>query len=162
SAATAIYLNMRQVVDDTEWDEVYLDEEAEPPFAPPQAPVPAVPPATPGTSLPMVPPAPAGGPPPPPPAPCMLEPRPPGGTCGSTAPWRSRLQSDDVFRKRQGSVCPAKCCSSPARGPTCPCPPWPPRPGSGATTASNSAPGATTLKSNRVCRTTPTAPPDSN
>jgi len=57
SAATAIYLNMRQVVDDTEWDEVYLDEEAEPPFAPPPAQAPAIPPAAPATSLPMVPPA---------------------------------------------------------------------------------------------------------
>jgi hypothetical protein len=64
SAATAVYLNMRQVVDDTEWDEVYLDEEAEPPFVAP--PVSAGPPTNPGTSLPMVPPAPVAEPPPPP------------------------------------------------------------------------------------------------
>ena len=59
SAATAVYLNMRQVVDDTEWDEVYLDEEAEVSYAPPPTVTPpAQPPAGAGTALPMVPTAP--------------------------------------------------------------------------------------------------------
>jgi hypothetical protein len=55
SAATAVYLNMRQVVDDTEWDEVYLDEEAEASYSPPPVTPPAQPPAGAGTSLPMAP-----------------------------------------------------------------------------------------------------------
>jgi hypothetical protein len=75
SAATAIYLNMRQVVDETEFDEIYLDDETDvpPPAAPPVtfAPPPSSPPAT---SLPMVPASPPAAAPaslptaPPPPA----------------------------------------------------------------------------------------------
>jgi hypothetical protein len=64
SAATAIYLNMRQVVDETEPDEVYLEDEPEPSFTPPAtnfAPPGVIPP----TSLPMVP----ASPPTPTPAP---------------------------------------------------------------------------------------------
>lgn len=63
SAATMIYLLMRRKVDETEMDEVYVEEEQpEAPYAMPGATAPAPPPAAePGaTSLPMVPPPPPG------------------------------------------------------------------------------------------------------
>ncbi|HEY2785385.1 MAG TPA: hypothetical protein VGJ05_10450 [Fimbriiglobus sp.] len=69
SAATMIYLNMRKVVDETDLDEIYLEEDdPEAPIAPP--PSAPVLPANPGTSLPMVPPA-------PPPASLPMTPPPP-------------------------------------------------------------------------------------
>lgn len=59
SAATMIYLNMRNVVDETDLDEVYLEEELEAPAVPPPTPI-APPPSPAGaaTSLPLIPPAP--------------------------------------------------------------------------------------------------------
>jgi hypothetical protein len=83
SAATMIYLLMRRKVDETELDEVYVEEEQpESPFAPP-SPMGATapPPGTSPTSLPMVPPppAPASFPPPPPPPPVTT-----GGTTYGT------------------------------------------------------------------------------
>ncbi len=73
SAATAIYLNMRQLVDETDPDEVYLEDEADAAVPPPAtyAPPAAAPPAT---SLPMV--------PTPPPAATSLPVTPPSATEG--------------------------------------------------------------------------------
>ncbi len=79
SAATMIYLNMRTVVDETEIDEIYLEEESEAPIVPPPAPMHPAPPTSLGTSLPMVPPAPpapASIPMTPPPAPPTTGERP--------------------------------------------------------------------------------------
>jgi hypothetical protein len=82
SAATMIYLLMRQKVDEAELDEVFVEEdEPEPPLAPPKI-AEGTSPSPPSTSLPVVTPPPAPPvvpptPPPVPPAPPVVPPRPP-------------------------------------------------------------------------------------
>jgi hypothetical protein len=82
TAATMIYFLMRKKVDEAELDEVFEDEEPEPPLAPPKlatgtAPVP--PPSP--TALPVLPPpAPSAVSPPPPPPPATIPFSPPAAT----------------------------------------------------------------------------------
>ncbi len=65
SASTSIYLLMRKAVDDTELDEIYLeDDAADTPLPAPPINVPPPPSLAGGTSLPMVPPSPPAEPPP--------------------------------------------------------------------------------------------------
>lgn len=66
SAATTIYLLMRKAVDDTEMDEIYLEDDASDQPLPPPISIP-MPPSQTGTTLPMVPPTPPAAPPPTPP-----------------------------------------------------------------------------------------------
>jgi hypothetical protein len=91
SASTIIYFLMRRKVDDTEMDEVYLEEEdSEEPYSAPAVHPPATPqPAPAGSSLPMVePPLRPSTPPPssPPSAPAPMESSAPNPSDGSTNP----------------------------------------------------------------------------